>query len=94
MKIRITAIRIMTIRVTTIRITTISINDKFSSFDCHHAEFRIFYCYAECHYAECRYAKCGGACEMDELTDSLLSCQNKTIISSKNAIFFMLLTYG
>ncbi len=25
------------------------------------AEFRIFYCYAECHYAECHYAECPGA---------------------------------
>jgi hypothetical protein len=23
-----------------------------------HAEYCVFYCYAECHYAECHYVKC------------------------------------
>jgi hypothetical protein len=41
--------------------TTMSI-----SVECHYAESRIFYCYAqrlyaECRYVVCRYAECGGA---------------------------------
>jgi len=33
--------------------------------ECHYAECRVFYCYAECHYAVRRYVECRGTLNID-----------------------------
>ncbi len=50
----------------TLGISEVSLNDtqhyNISLYaECHNAECRIFYYYAECHYAECHYAECRSA---------------------------------
>jgi len=93
----ITTFSIMILSIT-IKNVTLSINDserKWLSItvssaiiQCHYAECRIFYCYAECHYVEFRYdeyhyAECCGAWATDEylkVKNILTLCQHMSLI--------------